>query len=168
MGLNTEATETQIIERINALKAEKQTALNSAQSPDPARFVPIETHQLALNRAESAEATLTKNKEAALTAEGQALVEQSITDGKMAPANKDHYLALCRDEAGLETVKQLMAAAPEDTDGGQRVRVARLANLRRRSIPRSLRWPALLGLSDKAMTEAKAAHTAHTTTGANR
>ena len=120
LGLNTDATETQIIAAINAIKSQHQTALNAAQMPDPEKYVPMETHRLALNRAEQAEQKLATNREAALKAEAEALIDQAVKDCKIAPANRDHYLALCRDEANLGAVKAMLKAAPKiivDTAG---------------------------------------------------
>ena len=120
LGLNAAATETQVIAAINATKSQHQTALNSAETPDPGEYVPMETHQLALNRAEQAEQTLARNKETALKAEAEALIDQAVQDCKIAPANREHYLALCRDDSNLASIKAMLAAAPKiivDTAG---------------------------------------------------
>ena len=117
LGLNTDATETQIIAGINALKSQHQTALNSAQMPDPEKFVPMETHKLALNRAEKAEQTIATNKKQALQDDATALIDQAVKDGKVAPANREHYLALCRDETNFKSVQAMLAAAPKILTG---------------------------------------------------
>ena len=155
LGLNTDATETQIIAAINAIKSQRQTALNSAEMPDPEKYVPMETHRLALNRAEQAEQTLARNKETALKAEAAALIDQAVKDCKIAPANRDHYLALCRDEANLGSVKAMLQAAPKiivDTAGldGDPARPKTALNQEESQVA------ALLGMTAKEFAEAKA------------
>lgn len=155
LGLNTDATETQIMAAISALKLRHHTALNSAETPDPGKYVPIETHQLALNRAEKAEQALATNQEAALKAAAEALIDQAVKDGKIAPANRDHYLALCRDEANLGSVQAMLKAAPKiivDTAGldGDPVQQKTALNSEESQVA------ALLGMTAKEFAEAKA------------
>lgn len=115
LGLTAAATEDQALTALNSLKSSHQIALNSAQSqaPDLSKFVPIETHQLALNRASDAETTLATNAKADIEARAKTLVEQAVADGKCAPANSDDYLAMCHMEGGLEKVTNLFANAPK-------------------------------------------------------
>lgn len=155
LGLNTDATETQIIAAITALKGQHQTALNAAEMPDPEKYVPMETHQLALNRAEQAERTLAASKQAALKAEAEALIDEAVKGCKIAPANRDHYLALCRDEANLGSVQAMLKVAPRiivDTAGldGDPAAQKTALNAEERQIA------GLLGMTDKDLAEAKA------------
>ncbi|XDF79261.1 phage protease [Aliivibrio fischeri] len=107
LSLSAEATEDQVLTAINSLKSEKQVALNSAQHPDLTKFVPVETHNVALNRAETAEGKL----KAVEDAEIEALVDSAIADGKVAPANKDMFVGMCRSEGGKEQFAKFVATA---------------------------------------------------------
>ena len=113
LGLKADASEDDAVTAISTLKSDHQLALNRAQAPDPAKFIPVETHKLALNRAETAEQQLADNAKEALEADATALVDEAIEGGKIAPANRDHYLALCRQDGGMAQVKELLAVAPK-------------------------------------------------------
>lgn len=108
LSLNAEtATEADAVSAIDSLKTDKQLALNRAESPDLSKFVPTETHQLALNRATEAEAKLKELQDA----ETETLVDDAIAAGKIAPANKQAFLSMCRgDRAGFEA---FVAGAPK-------------------------------------------------------
>lgn len=81
---------------------------NRAENPDLTKFIPVETHQLALNRAESAESKL---NDIAIK-ESEALVDSAIEAGKVAPANREMYLATCRSEEGRKQFAEFVKAAP--------------------------------------------------------
>lgn len=104
LSLNAEtATDAEAVTAINKLKSDTQLALNRAENPDLTKYVPTETHQLALNRAETAEQKLKEIEDG----EVEALVDGAIADGKIAPANKAMYLATCRaDRKGFESFIQ--------------------------------------------------------------
>ncbi|WP_447077681.1 phage protease [Shewanella algae] len=108
LGLAETATEQDAVTAINSLKSEKDIALNRAAQPDLTLYVPKDTHQIALNRAESAEAKLAEIQEQEI----DALVQSAIDAGKVAPANKDMYLGLCRTEGGVEQFKAFVGTAP--------------------------------------------------------
>ncbi|PSU49478.1 peptidase [Photobacterium frigidiphilum] len=112
LGLPKTATEEEGVVAINALKNDKQVALNRAKNPDLSKFVPKETYTVALNRAETAEA-----KVAGIEAtEQEALVDDAIKQGKVSPANKDMYVGLCRTEEGREQFKAFVGAAAAIVD----------------------------------------------------
>ncbi len=107
--LNSEtATEADAVTAIQTLQSDHKLALNRAESPSLDKFVPTETHQLALNRATEAEKKLT----AIADTEIEALVDGAISDGKVAPANKAMYLATCRADGGIEQFKTFIKSAP--------------------------------------------------------
>jgi hypothetical protein len=93
---------------INNLKVARDTALNAAQTPDPAKFVPKADHDLALNRITTFETAAKAARETEIVA----AVDAAVTAGKVAPASKDYHLAFCRTEGGLEQFKAMIAAAP--------------------------------------------------------
>jgi len=116
LGLGADADTTAALTAINTLKADHQLALNRANAgPDLTKFVPKETHELALNRALAAEAKVKETDDAKLTA----LVDAAINDGKIAPANKEMYLAVCRSEGGVEKFNAFVASAPVIADGNK-------------------------------------------------
>lgn len=108
LALNPEtATEAEVLAAIEVLKSYKQVALNRAQDPDLTKFIPKETYQLALNRAEEAEGKIKLSQEA----EESELVDKAIQEGKIAPANKDSFLSMCRaDRPGFDA---FIATAPK-------------------------------------------------------
>lgn len=115
LGIAAEATEEQAVVAINALKQDKDIALNRANQPDLNKFVPIETHSVALNRASTAEAAL----KAIADKEIDALVQTAITEGKVAPANKDMFIGMCRTEGGIEQFKKFVGSAPAIANNSQ-------------------------------------------------
>ncbi|MDP8832777.1 phage protease [Serratia marcescens] len=108
LGLGADATVESGVTAIQGLKNAEQVALNRAQTPDLTAFVPKDTYQLALNRAETAEGKL--NDQAVKDAE--ALVDAAIASGKVAPANREMYLATCRSEEGRKQFGDFAQAAP--------------------------------------------------------
>lgn len=113
LSLNSEtATETDAVNAIKTLQSNHDLALNRAANPPLDKFVPHETHELALNRATMAEQKLQTIKDT----ETEALVDSAISAGKVAPANKEMYLATCRTEGGVEQFKQFVASASKIAD----------------------------------------------------
>lgn len=108
LGLGADATVESGVTAIQGLKNAEQVALNRAQTPDLTAFVPKDTYQLALNRAEIAEGKL--NDQAVKDAE--ALVDAAIASGKVAPANREMYLATCRSEEGRKQFGEFAKGAP--------------------------------------------------------
>ncbi|MGD8172146.1 phage protease [Vibrio sp. TRT 21S02] len=104
LNLDENATEQDVVTAICSLQSEKETALNSVMK----NYVPKETHQMALNRAQSAEDELAGIR----SQEIDALVQGAIDDGKVAPANKDMYVSLCRTEGGVDQFKSFLGTAP--------------------------------------------------------
>jgi len=108
LGLAATATAADAVLAINALKADTATALNRAEAPDPARFVPRADHDLALNRITAFEAEAKARREAEITA----AVDAAVTAGKIAPASKAFHMAACRMEGGLDLFTAMVGAAP--------------------------------------------------------
>ncbi|QUF67773.1 phage protease [Vibrio fluvialis] len=108
LGLTEAATEQDAVTAINTLKSEKDVALNRASNIDLNVAVPKETYQLALNRAETAEAALKAIQESEI----DALVDDAIKAGKVAPANKEMFIGMCRAEGGIEQFNKFVETAP--------------------------------------------------------
>lgn len=113
LGLVSAASESDILTAINSLKTDRETALNRAESPDANKFVPRATHELALNRATTAETKLAEVEKAALEKDIEVELNAALTAGKIAPANKDYYAEQCRAEGGLEKFRAFVKAAPK-------------------------------------------------------
>ena len=116
LGLGADADTASALTAINTLKADHQLAMNrAAAGPDLTKFVPKETYELALNRATTAEAKVQQTEEARLSA----LVDDAIAAGKVAPANKEMFLGMCRAEGGEEKFNAFVASAPVIADASQ-------------------------------------------------
>lgn len=109
LALSEDATEQDALTAINTLKSEKDVALNRANSPDLNKFVPKATYDTALNRATQAEEQLANIAEQEI----EALVQGAIGEGKVAPADKDMYVGLCRSEKGREQFEKFVEGAPK-------------------------------------------------------
>lgn len=108
LGLNAEASESVVVTALDNLLKEKQVALNAAQTPDPAKFVPKPDHDriVALN------AQLQKDAKTRQNAEIEAEVDAAVEAGHFAPASREHYVALCHTEGGLERFRELVKVTP--------------------------------------------------------
>ncbi len=113
LGLSEDATEETALNAIGKLQTDLQTALNSAQTPPLDKFVPRADYETALNRAATAEAKIADGEKARREADIETAINQALTDGKIAPASKEFYVATCRAEGGLEQFKKFVASAPK-------------------------------------------------------
>ena len=75
-----------------------------------AGFVPKATHDEALAQLSAATTKLSTIESAARKATVDALLDGAVKEKKILPAQKDHYATLCATDAGLESVKSLLAA----------------------------------------------------------
>ncbi|MEZ8102141.1 phage protease [Vibrio bivalvicida] len=107
LGLKEDATEQEATVAINSLKSERDVALNRQVTPDLNKYVPKETYDIALNRADVAEGKLAD----IASQEIEDLVQSAIDEGKVAPANKEMYVGLCRNEGGIEQFKSFIETA---------------------------------------------------------
>lgn len=125
LNLGEDAGETAIVTAINTMKSEYETALNAARAaPDLERFVPKATYEAAVNRADAAECELRKVQDAAAEQEIETAVNAAIEGKKIAPADRDFYVAACRAEGGLDRFRDWakttpQIAAPSGLDGKQ-------------------------------------------------
>lgn len=115
LGLAEDASVDQAVAAITGMKSEHAVALNRAQQPDLKLFVPKETYELALNRATTAEAQI----ETAEHAKVEALVADAVSAGKVAPANTQMYIGLCRTAEGRDQFKAFIETAPVLADDKQ-------------------------------------------------
>ncbi|WP_421780734.1 phage protease [Kiloniella litopenaei] len=112
LGLVSGASEDQIVEAIDNLKDQHQTALNSAQTPDLEKFVPRadfdELQQKALNSQQQLE-TIEQETHKKLV---DAAIETAKSEGKITPATEEYHRASCSTQDGLEKFKAFCSAAP--------------------------------------------------------
>lgn len=113
LGLAEDATEETALNAIGTLQVDLQTALNSARTPPLDKFVPRADYETALNRAATAEAKIAQGDKDRLEEEIATAINQALTEGKIAPASKEYYTAMCRTEGGLEQFKQFISLAPK-------------------------------------------------------
>lgn len=111
LGLSSTASSDDAVVAINALKASMQTALNAAATPPLDKFVPRQDYDAALNRATTAETTLKAQADATRDAAITAEVDAASAAGKITPATREFYVAMCRTEGGLEQFRKFVAAA---------------------------------------------------------
>lgn len=92
--------------------ATEQEALTKLSTLTQPRADMVPASQLAAinTQVTSLQAEIARRDEEALTARCQALVDKAVTEGKVAPAAKDHYLALAR--ASFEACEAALAAMP--------------------------------------------------------
>ncbi len=119
LGLPEDASEEVALNTVAKLQTDLQIALNSAQTPPMDKFVPRADYDLALNRANAAEAKIAQGEQEKLEGEIETAINQAVTDGKIAPASKEYYTAMCRTEGGLAQFQAFIASAPKIlTDSG--------------------------------------------------
>jgi phage I-like protein len=110
LGLAETATENEAIAAVDTL----QTSLNAAKNGQVslAHYVPRADYDLALNRATTAETALETHLSAARAAKVSALIDGALKAGKIAPATKDFYVGLCKNDDGVKQVETFLAAQP--------------------------------------------------------
>lgn len=109
LGLNAEATETEVLSAIDALKV-KQTAANAQGATE---VVPKADYTLMLNRAETAENELKAVKQKEFAAKVKTAVNQAVKDGKIAPSSKEYYTTSCNTEDDLKRFEDFIKASPK-------------------------------------------------------
>lgn len=103
------ATEAQILTAI------AQT--NSQSQPDAVEMVTKADYQLMANRASTAEQQLAERDAADLRKQAEAVVDEAITDAKVAPASRDFYLNRATSAEEIEQLKSFLATAPKVVTG---------------------------------------------------
>ncbi len=95
--------------------ADQQTALNTIQSlkkqtPDLNSFVPKATHEQVVTELNAANQKLADINRAIHDKAVEVAINAAISDKKIAPADKDYYLAQCATEKGLEDFRRFISA----------------------------------------------------------
>nr|WP_049792624.1 phage protease [Polymorphum gilvum] len=112
LGLVDDASIDTILAAVQRLQGELRTALAAAEAPSMERFVPRADYDQAIARAGAAETSLAAEQTKIRDAEVNAAIEDAVKAGKIAPASRDHYRALCAAEGGLDTFRKLVGTMP--------------------------------------------------------
>jgi phage I-like protein len=107
------ANEDQILGAINAIKDDRDKALNASQKgPDLEKFVPRADHDALKKELNSSQARIAELESADRNKEIDGVIDQALTDGKIVPSTADYYREQCRSEGGLDKFKDFIKAAP--------------------------------------------------------
>ncbi len=111
LGLQAEASDDAILSAIDTLADDKAKALNRAETPSLDKFVPRADFDAMKAKAEGAQAALNTIQAEASERAITAAVDGAVASGKVAPASKEFYLAMCR-KGGLDEFNKFVASAP--------------------------------------------------------
>lgn len=112
LGLAEDATEDAVMAALEAMKAKSEETPEQG-APDLNHFVPRADHELALNRANTAETELAGIKKQTLDVEINSVIGLAMKDGKIAPTSKEFYVELCQQEGGVDKFKEFIKTAPK-------------------------------------------------------
>ena len=112
LGLTEDADTEQALNAITKLKGDLASAMNRAETPDLAKFVPRGDYDQAMARAANAEQALAEDKKERLHAEIEAVIKAALSAGKITPATVEYHKASCQQEGGLERFREFIKAAP--------------------------------------------------------
>ncbi len=112
LGLTEDADTEQILNAIAKLKGDLASAMNRAETPDLAKFVPRGDYDQVMARAVNAEQALAEDQKKRLDAEIENEINAALTAGKITPATVEYHKASCRQEDGLERFRDFVKAAP--------------------------------------------------------
>lgn len=112
LGLPDTATEDEALTKITGLNSELQTAMNRAQTPDLAKFVPRGDYDSMSQRAQNAENALESEKKRQFDQAVDKEIEDAVSAGKITPATMDFYKRMCNSEDGLKSFREFVTAAP--------------------------------------------------------
>ena len=112
LGLAEDATLDAAMNAIQKLQGDLKTAMNREITPDLQKFVPRADYDQVLERATNSEKKLADTAKEQLEASINSEVDAALKAGKIAPASKDFYSAMCRTEDGLTQFKKFLESAP--------------------------------------------------------
>ncbi len=116
LGLAENATEDQALNAIATLQNDLEAARNRAETPSLDKFVPRADYDQALNRASTAEQKLAEVEAEKLETAINSEVDAALKAGKITPATRGFYVAMCRQDGGLEQFRKFVEAAPTVAD----------------------------------------------------
>ncbi len=115
LGLEEHVGADQVVTQVKALTATAKNSMQGGEGQiiDLTQYVLRADYEHAMNRATTAESSLKELKDAELDGNIEIAVNRAISDGKIAPASKDFYVAMCKTEGGLDQFKQFAESAPK-------------------------------------------------------
>lgn len=113
LGLKEDASEQDVLTAIAGKNADLESAKNRQTQPDLTKFVPRAEFDRVTERATNAEQKLADRESADLDAQISTKIDAAVKDGKIAPASKDYFTAMCRTEGGLAQFDSFVANAPK-------------------------------------------------------
>lgn len=119
LGIAETSDATAITDAAEALKTAHAQALNAAQVPDLAKFVPRADYDALQSRVAQAENRIAQSEAAALEREITSEIDAAVKAGKITPATKDFYAAMCRQADGLARFRDFVKAAPRIIADGE-------------------------------------------------
>ncbi|MBB4302344.1 phage I-like protein [Rhodobium orientis] len=124
LGLVAAASPEQVLEAIEKLKGERdtarseaETAIAAAKTPPIDKFVPRADYDKVKEDLATARAETEATRKAEHDKKVAAAIDAAVKAGKIAPASKDHYVALCKTDDGFKSFEQLVATMPVIGDG---------------------------------------------------
>ncbi len=112
LGLPEDATVEMAMNAVQKLQGDLASAINREKTPDLQKFVPRADYDQLMTRATNAEAKLEEKAQADLETAINSEIDAALKAGKIAPASKDYYVAMCRMDGGLEKFKKFIETAP--------------------------------------------------------
>lgn len=118
LGLAETATEADAIKAINALRDERQKALNASEAPSLEKFVPRAQHDETVKALNEAKIKLDAHEKATNEARVSDLIDGAVKAGKIAPAAKDNFTALALNnfDATKAAIEGMPAIVAEGAD----------------------------------------------------
>lgn len=117
LGLKEDASEQDVLDAIAKQKSDVASAKNREKLPDLSSFVPRAEFDRMEKRALNAEQTVADREKAELDTSITAELDAAVEAGKIAPASKEYFSAMCRTEGGLEKFREFIKGAPEVVKG---------------------------------------------------
>ena len=120
LGLQAEAADDVIVDAVAKIKDDGELALNSlGKPPSPKDFIPRAEFDAVKTELSTVQTELSEIATNAKTVEIEQLVDDAVSAGKIIPANKQHYVDVCKlGDDGISAFKSLIAGAAIVNTGG--------------------------------------------------
>ena len=112
LGLPETATLAMALNHVTKMQGDLATALNRSETPDLAKFVPKAQFDAVVATATNAQKELKELKIVELETGINSEIDAALKAGKIVPANKDYFAAMCRQEGGLAQFREFVKASP--------------------------------------------------------
>ena len=117
LGLDENADEAAILAAIDKStanhKSELAAQVTKAKTPSADAFMPRADYDTVLARATKAEEQVAEAGKKDFDQKVETMIASAIKDGKITPASKDHFVALCTDEKTFENTAKALEVSPK-------------------------------------------------------